>query len=503
MSSLITSIFQMYEHMLHPVLIFDINFQIHYLNLAAKEYYACQKREIILQTLFDFDVSLKEIETLERFKAHLSTKKSFNRNSLCRAQDGRQYQVEMNISAVELERRVYYVQQHFNMTPSPEQENLCQIETNLLSFTQNLLDNIPIPFFYKNRYGQYIGCNKAFEKIIGLSRKQLIYRTAAELFQPEVAQLIQQYDYLLMTGQKESVDYQMTMIFGDGSAHQISFSKTVVNKTELSSAEIVGVMIDISEIKQKEFLLREAKNAAEASVRAKSEFLENMSHELRTPMNATMGMTSMLLATNLDEEQREYANLINQENHHLLEILDKILNYSRYTKESFVLKSIDFSLKDLIGSIVNHYAKNALTKQITLKYTIQEEVPDLLLGDPNCLSEILKHLLDNAIKFTSQGEILLTANLSAYLPNEKLYCLRFNVQDTGIGIDQNKLRSIFDAFNQADNSRVRQYGGVGLGLSISARLIALMKGVIWVESEVGQGSVFRFTAYFKESDFDF
>ncbi len=496
------SFLQIYEQMLHPVLVFDIDLNIQYVNQAAKIFYEDKNKrpQDSHQTLLDFDIHLKDPGQLEKFKDHLALKTSFNRNSLYQFNNGKKYQVEMNITRYHLDGEVFFLQQYFNVKPAAYSNQVCKIKPELLYFTQTLLDNVPIPFFYKNMKGHYIGCNKAFEKIIGKPRHEIINCTAFHLFKPEIAQIIAQYDAFLINGQKEAIDYQMTLIFEDDTAHELFFSKTIINKAGFLPTNIVGVMLDLSETKQKELLLCDAKNAAEAAVRAKSEFLENMSHELRTPMNATMGMTAMLLVTELDEEQREYADLINQENHHLLDIIDKILNYSRYTKESFVLKSLDFSLRDLIYSITDQYQTKATQSNLELRYMVQNDVPELLLGDANCLSEILKHLLDNAFKFTKQGFVSLTVNLSAYLPQEKLYCLRFNVQDTGIGIDKDKQQSIFDAFNQADNSRVRQYGGIGLGLSLSARLISLMKGVIWLESEVNQGSTFRFTAYFKESE---
>jgi len=278
----------------------------------------------------------------------------------------------------------------------------------------------------------------------------------------------------------------------------LSMTGQAVQKDESGKVNrFIGVIQNISDRKRTEVELKTAKEQAEESSLAKSQFLANMSHEIRTPMNAIMGLTHLIGQSDLNDFQKNYVSKIEGSSKTLLRIINDILDFSKIEAGKFEIENIKFNLDKVMENISNLYAYSATNKGIDINFDTGEAVPDILIGDPLRLEQVICNLTTNAIKFTNSGEVNVAVRVAEETENSVK--LHFSVIDTGIGLKQEQIERLFTAFAQADSSMTRKYGGTGLGLAISKQLVELMNGEIWVESKYGEGTCFQFTIDFEKA----
>jgi len=353
----------------------------------------------------------------------------------------------------------------------------------------------------------------AFEEIWGRSRQEAYGRPEVwvESVFPEDRERVLNSYFQCLQGVRAEAEYRIRRT--DGGERWISARLSPVHDGEGKCVRVVGIAEDVTARQEKEKALREtheklqaaleesrqyatqliqARDAADTANRAKSEFLANMSHEIRTPMNGILGMTELVLETELTEEQRDSLGLVKVSAEALLNVVNDILDFSKIEAGKLDLESIPFDLRESLGETMRALDFRAQGKGLELIYEVQPDVPDAVLGDPGRLRQVLVNLIGNAIKFTDRGEILMS--VSQETTSSEWVTLHFAVQDTGIGIPADKAQKIFEPFSQADGSTARKYGGTGLGLTICTKLVGMMNGRIWVESEEGKGSTFHFTA---------
>ncbi len=332
--------------------------------------------------------------------------------------------------------------------------------------------------------------NDSFSRMTGFRLASIRGQSlAAMLFdEDEEADARRQFQRFLEAGHGLSQEIEQTR--ADGQPYWLSIGVTPVFSEEGDITRWVGIANDVTKRREAQHALEQAKEAAEAASRAKGEFLANVSHEIRTPMNVIIGMTELTLGTRLTPEQREYLAAVKNSAEALLRLLNDVLDLSKIEAGKLHIETVPFSLPELIQEVLKLWEPGARQKGLHISSQISSELSPIVVGDPVRLRQILFNLIDNAIKFTEQGQVVVTAALDSRMGDEAR--VHFAVRDTGIGIPEHKLASIFEAFSQADSSTSRRYGGTGLGLTISAQLVALLDGRLWVESKIGAGSTFHF-----------
>jgi PAS domain S-box-containing protein len=357
-------------------------------------------------------------------------------------------------------------------------------------------ENAAVGIVHNDAAGRFLRVNKTYCAIVGYSREELLEKTLRDIMHPEeVAAHLALYASCFTRGESPALGMERRYVRKDGSTVWVEVFASFQRDVSGRPVYAIAVVQDISERKRLDEELRQAKLTAEAANRAKDEFLANVSHEIRTPMNAILGMTELVLDTPLDEDQRQDLKTVKSAADSLLGIINDLLDFSKIEAGKLELDSDGFSVRAAVGDTLRALAARAHKKGLELVSNVQPDVPDALVGDAGRLRQVLLNLVGNAIKFTDAGEVEVSVEVSVDLAPGDVG-LRFAVRDTGIGIPNEKQAVIFQAFEQEDTSTTRRYGGTGLGLTIAARLVALMGGTITVESQRAQGSTFAFTARF-------
>lgn len=366
-----------------------------------------------------------------------------------------------------------------------------QIEAQLQheqALLRHLLDAIPDLIFYKDQNDAYLGCNRAFEELIGCKAQDIIGKTPHEFFQGATEAFGPQ-DRLVLE-QQRTLHIEQAVTYPDGHQALLDTLLTPFHAPDGALLGLLGISRDITERKAAEEELRRAKEAAESANQTKSTFLSTMTHELRTPMNGVLGLTGLLLDTELNSEQLDLINTIRASGDTLLALINDILDFSKIEANKLELEIHNFNLRRCIEESLDLIATQATAKGLDLAYLVDSGIPAQICQDSTRVRQILANLLSNAVKFTEQGEIVVRVRGT---PHATGWELHFYVQDSGMGIPADHLGLLFQSFSQLDTSTTRRFGGTGLGLAISKRLAELMGGTMWVESEVGHGSTFHFT----------
>jgi PAS domain S-box-containing protein len=362
-----------------------------------------------------------------------------------------------------------------------------------------LIDNVPDFMYVKDAQGRFVVANASLAHSMGVTNPaELVHKTDFDFYPKELASAYQQDEQKLIDSRQALFNREEEAVDCLGNKIWLLTTKVPLFDKAGQITGIAGVGRDITQRQKVEHEMQRAKEAAEAASRAKSEFLANMSHEIRTPLNGVMGMTDLALDTQLTAEQRDYLETVKASSDSLLTVINDILDFSKIEAGKIDLEAVDFNLRESLESTLKTVALRADEKALELMCDVAPEVPEFVRGDSTRLRQVIINLVGNAIKFTAKGEVAVKVGVEKREGAD--WILRFTVSDTGIGVPEEKRELIFAPFSQADTSTTRQYGGTGLGLTISTRLVEMMGGKIWVESEVGRGSQFHFTARLGAAD---
>jgi two-component system sensor histidine kinase/response regulator len=358
---------------------------------------------------------------------------------------------------------------------------------------RTLSTSSPIGILQMDPHGNCVYANARWQALSGLTPEESLGRGWLGAVHPEDRDRLQAA-MQSASGDWIELEQEVRIQTPGGATRWVHGRATSMRREDGRLAGCVATVEDVTERKRAEEEMMRAKQAAEDASRLKGEFLANMSHEIRTPMNGIIGMTELALDTQLTEEQQEYLGMVKSSADSLLTVINDILDFSKIEAGRFELTPSEFDLREVLRHTMKTLSLRAHQKALELACELEPEIPDMLVGDPARLRQVVVNLVGNAIKFTEQGEVAVHVAVESMSAEDCV--VHFAVRDTGIGIAQDKQEMIFEPFAQADGSTTRKYGGTGLGLSISTRLVELMGGGMWVESAEGRGSTFHFTVKF-------
>jgi len=461
---------------------------VNYANPAACEHLGYGVEELLGMSVPDFDPYYTPEQNRYVVDALNSGQGSVSLKSRHRRKDGSLRDVDLTIFLTEQSNRAVYIVTVKDVT----EQNRAEREKKRQEATlESLINSISDLIFYKDREGRYLGCNTAYAAQVGKPVAEIHGLTCHDLFGQDVADATDERDRqaLLLLRQQSSEDW---LIAPDGKRALYETAVWPLWDEKGEARGLLGISRDITERRKAEEEIRRAKEIAEQATRMKSDFLANMSHEIRTPMNAIIGLSHLVLKTNLTARQRDYIGKVQTSGQHLLGVINDILDFSKVEAGKLDLEHTDFELEKLLDDTGNLISEKSHAKGLELVFEVAPDVPPNLMGDSLRLGQILLNYANNAVKFTDKGEIVISVRASER--TEKDVLLHFRVQDTGIGLTQEQMSRLFQSFSQADSSTTRKFGGTGLGLAICKKLAELMGGEVGVESEYGKGSTFWFSA---------
>tara|TARA_R110002050_G_scaffold24083_3_gene64278 strand:+ start:36032 stop:39154 length:3123 start_codon:yes stop_codon:yes gene_type:complete len=466
-------------------------------NMALAKQFGCKSpEELYGKTDFDFHDPVHAKEAFEDEQKIMKKRSTIlNKLESCLINGNRVWELTTKIPYVNIKNEVIgIVGISHDFTKQKKLEDTLKKEKELL---QMLIDNVPDYIYFKDKNSKYIRANKAIADFYKADVNEIIGKSDLDYLPKKIAEKLHKQDLEIFENDVKVINKVEKLKNLDGKTIWLSTTKVPIKDDSSKIIGLVGISRDVTivELTKKHFEM--AKVKAEEANRAKSLFLANMSHEIRTPMNGIIGMADILSKSELDPTQKEYLDIITKSGHTLLSLINNILDFSKIESGKMELETVPINIRSVIEEVADIHIVHATTKTIDLLTYIDPEVPEFVGGDYIRLKQIITNLVNNAIKFTSTGEVVVHVNYMGI--TNGIHEIQFKVKDSGIGITKENQKKLFKSFSQVDASTTRKYGGTGLGLAISLKLVTLMGGELDLESSSDSGSTFFFKGKFTVS----